>query len=110
MGGYFVYVPRTKPGLVSLPPSHTISPFIAQAALVVRRCVDLGSGRLWRAGGRASTATFWERRRQTTRFQQFIAICNGMLFGAFMVSPMWVSVHLRASIWNLRWTCSGNHI
>ena len=37
MGGYFVYVPRTKPGLVSLPPSHTVSPFIAQAALVVRR-------------------------------------------------------------------------
>ena len=55
-------------------------------------------------------ASFWERRRQTTRFQQFIAICNGMLFGAFMVSPMWVSMHLHASIWDLRWTCFGNHI
>lgn len=29
--------PTTKPGLVSLPPSHTVSPFIAQAAVVVRR-------------------------------------------------------------------------
>ena len=54
-------------------------------------CVDLGSSRLWKAGGRASTATFWERRRQTTRFEQFIEICNGMLFGAFMVSPILVT-------------------